>query len=290
MLVDAIGHAHVGQRVAALAQRDGLGHVVKARLHLYAPADAQAPLQRRQGVLGPQAEDVPGREAGIGLAAGARVHHVLGGVEGVARRHRPVRRDGAGGLGLEAAAADLAPGDRGAASARAHHRRVGLGAVLLLDLEQRQRHVERAVHQFTLDAGLGVGARDRIERLAVAIELVDLRHEYLRVTAIQRPLPVQVDDQAAIGRESGVGALARFGRFQPAPVHARAEHQRQRIGQREAAHAVHALLPVAIDARGLVGADVVVGHIARMPVEHVHRHVQLRAGDIGIQVLVRSPQ
>ena len=281
MLVDAVGQAQVHQRVAALAQRDRARHGRVAGLHLQAAAHAQAPLHRRQRIVRPQTEDVPGREAGEGLAAGLRVGQVLAGVEGVAGRHRPVRRDAAAGLGLEAAAAHLAARHVVAVLADAGPGRILLRAVLLADLERGQRYVQRAVHQFALDAGLVVGAGDRVQPLAVAREL-GLRLEHLGIAAVQRPLAVQIDDQPAVGREFGVDALSRTGRVLVPPAHAAAQHQRQWIGQGEAAHAVDALLARARLARRGIGADARLRHAVRIPVEHVHWHAQRRRQLAGV--------
>ncbi|MNQ25042.1 hypothetical protein D3C85_382540 [compost metagenome] len=222
-----------------------------------------------------------GREAGVGLAVGHRVLYVFAGVIGVAARHRPVRRDLPAGLGFDAPAAHFPARDVVAVITHARPFGILLGAVLLLDLKHRQGHVQRAIRQFALDARFVVGAGDGVQRLAFAGQLA-LGLEHLRIAAIERPLRVQVHDQTAVGRELGVDLLARAGRGLVPPAHAPAQHQGDRIRQRKAAHAIHALLLQARFTGRCVGADAGLRHAMRVPVEYVYRHVQGRRQHAGV--------
>ncbi|MCY1216871.1 hypothetical protein D9M72_287590 [compost metagenome] len=217
------------------------------RLRLRSRADAQAVQAARQAVVGPQAQQVPGRPRVEDLAFVVRIRQVLGRVVGVAREQFQARRDLARGFGFEALAAHLAGGARAIPSVA---RETGLvvvdRAVLVQVLEHCQRNVQAPVRQFTLDAGLVVLAFHGLQHPAVDAAR-GLRFEHCGITGVQRPFRIQRIHDPDIGDEFSVGLAGRGVAAgvlveEVVPADPAAADQGQGIGRLHAPRAVQALL------------------------------------------------
>ncbi|KAG1389361.1 hypothetical protein G6F59_015577 [Rhizopus arrhizus] len=160
--VAALRHAHRTARDRALHRAFG----VDAALHIDATANAPAVPLGGQLIGRPELEDVLGREGAERRAAVLRILQIARGVEGVAARHFPARRQPAGYFRLEALAAHL---PAGLVAAVADFRIVGvaLRAVAFGDAEQRERGVQAPVQPFALHAGFVVRPHHGRQRTAV---------------------------------------------------------------------------------------------------------------------------
>ncbi len=120
----------------------------------------------------------------------------------------------------------------------------GLAKVILLQVEHGQRGVHAAVEEFALDARFVGLALDRVEHIAREVLQV-LRLEDAGVAGVQRVGVVQVEHEAGVGRDLVV-VLERVRLSAKAFFfilgHACADDGFQAVGQREARHAVQALL------------------------------------------------
>ncbi|KAG1600085.1 hypothetical protein G6F46_014042 [Rhizopus delemar] len=118
----------------------------------------------------PELEDVLGREARERLPVRDGIFHVFAGVEGVAARHFPARRQPAGYFRLEALAAHL---PAGLVAAVADFRIVGvaLRAVADGDAEQRERGVQAPVQPIALDPHFRLARVLRVQVVGVAARI-----------------------------------------------------------------------------------------------------------------------
>nr|GEU28453.1 hypothetical protein [Tanacetum cinerariifolium] len=250
-----------------------------------AATDGQAGQRAGQFIGGEHAEQVARVDAVERQAVG-----ILGAVVGVADAAVPAARQFARDFRIEA----FAGGAVGGAVVRFRQRGAGthgvagsLGQLVLVDLEQCERRVHAAVQEFALDADFLVLAFDRIEVVAGQV-LVVLRLEDLGVAAVGREGAVDIVDHAGIRRHFVVVLDVVAGRVQARARlfvigHAGAHDQLERIGQREAAHAVQAFLPgfaALVKRLRAPGRRRVGGRIPVVEVAHV-RHHEVAQAEIG---------
>ncbi|CDI92724.1 hypothetical protein BN889_04693 [Pseudomonas aeruginosa PA38182] len=202
------------------------------------------------------------------------VLEVLGAGVGVAGRETPVGRQVAGAFQLEALAAHLAAADVERIVGRPRMVRVFLRIVLQVDAERRQRQVQAAVGQFALDPGFVGLAFHRAQRLAVPGLAIRLRLVDLGVADIPRPVPGEVPDQPAVGRELATGLEAGGRGVLVPPAFAAADHQGQRLGELDPAQGIEAFLGGGGGARRSVLADLRARHAVRVPAVDIDRGVR----------------
>ncbi|KAG1460654.1 hypothetical protein G6F57_014283 [Rhizopus arrhizus] len=156
---DAVAHEGADQRIAALLDAAiGRHRVVDAVLPVGAAADGQF-LQRLRGVAGEQLQRGL-RQVGVDVAA----VDVLGHVARCAEGGIPARCQLAVHFELEAAADGAPRGNRSEFAGPADDRFIGgLGDVVLLDAEDRQRGIQAIVEPGGLDAHFVALAIHRIE-------------------------------------------------------------------------------------------------------------------------------
>lgn len=241
----------VDQGVAILLDHVGGALVVDAVLMIqrghYAPL-IELP---RQGVGGAHLEQMAGNVC-VEQAAFVRlvdILEILGLGEGIASGQFPVRGQLALHLQLNTLAAHLARclvargGRIGGAQALVGD---GLGAVFLVDLENRRRCVQRAVEVFALEAQFIVLASDRRYGVTRGIQAA-LRFEDIGVADIDAVMLIQVVDKAGVlgdmssDLQLALGSLVGRAGLVVVPVQSAAENQFQRVGHAKSGAGIEAI-------------------------------------------------